>query len=241
MIEGQFRNRLPINLQAHDSVATAIFARYNPSLSQLDILWGATEEDPSDSCGGQIQCTEARWSVLVDSSFLIQPTLGEIWATHNVTGGGDVYPKFEAFEAFLRNICSHSFDSSATSGTATPNVFWRMMIEKSNECSSGSLSDLMLHEYMIFLRIRGSQGVVRFPTTDSSPVKIEPQREEIDDVRNEIDDLLRAMGRGEPLNRSDEIMELCGRLATQLAEHTEGDDTKRWSGKLAADLSKLTD
>lgn len=67
-----------------------------------------------------------------------------------------------------------------------------------------------------------------------------PSRE-IDAVRKEIEDLLDAMSRGEPLNRSEDVMILGSRLAGQLENPSEADDVTSWSEKLAADLGKFRD
>jgi len=64
---------------------------------------------------------------------------------------------------------------------------------------------------------------------------------EIETARKEIEDLLDAMSRGDPLNRSEEVMLLCSRLAGQMKDPSEADDATSWSAKLAADLGKFRD
>jgi hypothetical protein len=62
------------------------------------------------------------------------------------------------------------------------------------------------------------------------------------EARHDINEMLAAMLRGEPLDRPPEFLELCDQAAAR-CEHreAEGVDIEAWAARLAEDLAKFTD
>lgn len=126
--------------------------------------------------------------------------------------------------------------------TGTTSVAWGLKIEQTNQCLGAVTCDPISSSSVIWLTTRDSEPTHRHRLRDSSDtIKIDKLCNETEAARHEIEDLLGAMSRGEPLIRSGEILALCGKLADQLPMSENKDSVVEWAKNLAADLSTLRD
>ena len=129
-----------------------------------------------------------------------------------------------------------------TSDAKEMRVAWKWKIEPSRPSSSpGSRNPNHLTFSTSPVRRGAGSLVPRESRGFSSTARLVAPISEIDAARKEIEDLLNAMSRGEPLNRSEDVMILSSRLAEQLQKPAEAEDVTSWSEKLAADLGKFRD
>jgi hypothetical protein len=119
----------------------------------------------------------------------------------------------------------------AAAPITTTACFWRLEIENRNECAHGDAISPNSSLWGAAPSHRAYAYVHAFM----------PEDNDIAVAHKEITDLLQAMTRGENVARSDEFLELCGKLADQISTTEELVDVDDWADKLAADLSEFMD
>ncbi len=134
------------------------------------------------------------------------------------------------------------FSNPAQRDIVKLNAVCGLTMAQSNACSGTLLSSLTDFIYVSSPVNCDAKRLITDPARAlPARAKIQPHNTEIEDARKEIESLLEAMSRGEILTRSDDVMDLCGRLADQLKKSAETVEIPSWSDKLAADLGKFTD